>query len=175
MWLDLWEKKLQKGPIKLGLRKQSSQDRLDKLLQSPAFHRIHQRHRERPSSLSFTLAYCLRTVDGDLEKERLGPSAASYDKFLAQQLNFHSGPIGFSSCVMCFALNEACFLGFEWHRIDLITKTSSSAKPAVQQNHHLSTSTRVGFERNLNHQPFRAWKSFGWTPFLQNISYLSIV
>lgn len=73
------------GPITLGLRKQSSQDRLDELLQSPAFHRIHQRHGERPSSLSSTLAYCLRTVDGDLEKEHLGLAAASYDKFLAQQ------------------------------------------------------------------------------------------
>ncbi len=69
--------------VKLGLRKQSSQDRLDELLQSPAFHRIHQRHGGRPSSLSSTLAYCLRTVDGDLEKEHLGLPAASYDKFLA--------------------------------------------------------------------------------------------
>ena len=33
--------------------------------------------------------------------------------------------IGFSSCVMCFTLNEACFPRFEWHRIDLITTTSS--------------------------------------------------
>jgi len=90
--IDVWEKKLVQVHIKLGLRKQSSQDRLDELLQSPAFHRIHQRHGERPSSLSSTLAYCLRTVDGDLEKEHLGLSAASYDKFLAQQLNFHSGP-----------------------------------------------------------------------------------
>ena len=55
---------------------QSSEDRLRELLKSPAFQRLGNRE---DCSLE-ELRYCLRAVDGDLEKEKLGLSEESYQE-----------------------------------------------------------------------------------------------